>query len=155
MMGASFTKNQHSPGILPWKCRMESKGERFPVWAVDLRSASITETPEKIAPLRGDFHDDPDMHPIVAMFLGELPKRVRDLEAAFETSDLPLFRRLTHQMKGAAGGYGYPSITKAAIALERCVDMSGDTWTRTCRVHLDALVLLLRRAHAAAAHLSQ
>ena len=95
------------------------------------------------------------MRPIVAMFLGELPRRARDFEAAFEASDQVLFRRLTHQMKGAAGGYGYPSITQAAIALERCVDLSGDTWTRTCRVHLDALVLLLRRAHAAAGHLSQ
>ncbi len=95
------------------------------------------------------------MRPIVAMFLGELPRRARDFEAAFEASDQVLFRRLTHQMKGAAGGYGYPSITQAAIALERCVDMSGDTWTRTCRVHLDALVLLLRRAHAAAALLPQ
>lgn len=95
------------------------------------------------------------MRSIVAMFLGELPKRVRDFEAAFEASDQVLFRRLTHQMKGAAGGYGYPSITQAAIMLERCIDMSGDTWTRTCRVHLDALVLLLRRAHAAAALLPQ
>jgi HPt (histidine-containing phosphotransfer) domain-containing protein len=127
--------------------------------ATGSRSSPITETPEKPAaqqpPLLGDFHDDPDMRPIVAMFLGELPRRARDFEAAFEASDQVLFRRLTHQMKGAAGGYGYPSITQAAIALERCVDLSGDTWTRTCRVHLDALVLLLRRAHAAAGLLPQ
>lgn len=95
------------------------------------------------------------MRAIVVMFLSELPKRIQSLEQAIAASDLPLFRRLTHQMKGAAGSYGYPSISQAALALERCIDASGDAWTRTCRVHLDALTLLLRRAHAAVPHLSQ
>jgi len=95
------------------------------------------------------------MRPIVDMFLAEIPKRIMGFEAALQASDLVVFRRLTHQMKGAAGGYGYPSITQAALTLERCVDMSGDAWPSACRVHLDALILLLRRAHAAARHVSQ
>lgn len=95
------------------------------------------------------------MRPIVTMFLDELPKRIKGLEQANQASDLVLFRRLTHQMKGAAGGYGYPSITQAALTLERCIDISGDAWTSACRVHLDALILLLRRAHATPPHLAQ
>ena len=95
------------------------------------------------------------MRPIVAMFLAELPKRITGFEAAVQASDLVQFKRLTHQMKGAAGGYGYPSITQAAISLERCIEMSGDAWIGACGVHLDALILLLRRAHASAAHVSE
>ena len=59
----------------------------------------------------------------------------------------------------AAAGIAAPVADRRAAARDRDrrdgVDMSGDTWTGTCRVHLDALVLLLRRAHAAAAPLPQ
>lgn len=95
------------------------------------------------------------MRPIVTVFLAELPNRIERLEQAVQACDLALFRRLTHQMKGAAGGYGYPSISEGALTLERCIDMSGDAWTSACRVHLDALILLLRRAHATPPHLAQ
>lgn len=134
-------------------------GDSVPFHSPVTRSFPITETPEtpvrQLEPLRGEFHDDADMRPIVTMFLDELPARIKGLEQAIEASDLVLFKRLTHQLKGAAGGYGYPSITQAALTLERCLDVSGETWTIACRVHLDAFILLLRRARVGAPHLSQ
>jgi len=80
------------------------------------------------APLRSDFHDDPDMKDIVRAFLEEIP-------------------RVVHQMKGAGGGYGFQEISNAAAQLEKCMNLSGEQWCRDCVTHLSTFRTLLQRAH--------
>ena len=62
--------------------------------------------------LRSDYHADPQMRPLVEGFVERLPKRLRALENAIREADWKLVASLSHQLKGAAGGYGFPSLTK-------------------------------------------
>jgi|GEM_PF-2677703 len=61
---------------------------------------------------------DPDMTDLVEMFVQELPDKIAALQQATSDQDLTQLAGLAHQLKGAAGGYGFPSITDAAKALE-------------------------------------
>jgi HPt (histidine-containing phosphotransfer) domain-containing protein len=106
-------------------------------------------------PLLGDFHDDPDMRPIVVMFLSEIPARIEALQRLVQAGDRPAFRRIVHQIKGAGGGYGFQPISEAAARLERCLDVAGEQWCRECHAHLDSLLSMLRRAHAGLAKMAQ
>jgi diguanylate cyclase (GGDEF)-like protein/PAS domain S-box-containing protein len=64
------------------------------------------------------FAHDPDMAEIVAGFVRGLPVQVAALMAASARGDRPLLLRLAHQLKGAAGGYGFPTVSEAAGRLE-------------------------------------
>ena len=68
--------------------------------------------------LYSDFADDPDMAELIDLFLDDLPNRVTSLRAALAAGDMAGLRRFAHQLKGAAGGYGYPTLGEAAAALE-------------------------------------
>ena len=83
----------------------------------------------------------------------ELPALVSDqyddLNAAFGSNDHPQLRRLAHQMKGAAGGYGYPTISSAAGDLEHMID-GGETDASNLEAQFNQLVHLCRCAQAGA-----
>jgi CheY-like chemotaxis protein len=68
---------------------------------------------------------DPDMGEIVGEFVRHLPDRILALGKAIEGSDSDTARRLAHQLKGAAGSYGFPSITQVAAAVERAITAGG------------------------------
>jgi HPt (histidine-containing phosphotransfer) domain-containing protein len=78
--------------------------------------------------LRSRFADDPDMGQIVHMFVQEMPQRVEQLSGAWARHDLSTLRRLTHQLKGSGGGYGFPAISESAGKVEELVAsvISGD-----------------------------
>ena len=69
--------------------------------------------------LISDLADDPDLADLVEEFVAELPARVQALEQACADADLDALARLAHQLKGSAGGYGFPSITEVAAELEQ------------------------------------
>ena len=69
-------------------------------------------------PLFSEFASDPDMIEIVDRFVAGLPDRMGALRAALAAGDATDARRLAHQLKGAAGGYGFGPITAAAGDLE-------------------------------------
>jgi signal transduction histidine kinase/DNA-binding response OmpR family regulator len=84
-------------------------------------------SPERIAmdearasepPIVSTLAGDPDFADLVGMFVSELPARLETIAAAAAAQDLERLRTLAHQLKGAAGGYGFPSITEAAKRLE-------------------------------------
>ena len=64
---------------------------------------------------------DPDLAEIVEMFVEEMPGRIRDLQQQFLCNDWDHLARLAHQLKGAAGSYGFDQITPYAARLERVV----------------------------------
>ena len=74
--------------------------------------------------LRSDFHEDPEMLPLVEGFVARLPKRLSALESAVRNADWKRVALLSHQLKGAAGGYGFPSLTKVAEAMETAALLS-------------------------------
>jgi HPt (histidine-containing phosphotransfer) domain-containing protein len=61
------------------------------------------------------------MAELVELYVAEMPDRIAALEQAFSNADLATLQRAAHQMKGAAGGYGFEGLTVAAGALETAV----------------------------------
>jgi HPt (histidine-containing phosphotransfer) domain-containing protein len=68
--------------------------------------------------LRSEFADDPDMREIVEFFVNDLNARIDSIREAFDRDDRARLKTLAHQLKGAAGGYGFPTIGHAASAVE-------------------------------------
>jgi HPt (histidine-containing phosphotransfer) domain-containing protein len=64
---------------------------------------------------------DPDFAEIVALFVDEMPGRIRDFRAHFGCANWDELARLAHQLKGAAGSYGFDQITPFAAGLEKTV----------------------------------
>lgn len=71
-----------------------------------------------LLPLYSTFVAEPAIAEIVPIFLQNLPSYVRRLEEALAAGDVDVAVRTCHDLKGTAGGYGYPSISSAASSLE-------------------------------------
>jgi HPt (histidine-containing phosphotransfer) domain-containing protein len=65
-----------------------------------------------------EFADDPDMVELIELFVDGIPAQIAKLEAASAAGDPDGVRRIAHQLKGAAGGYGFSTVTDAAGVLE-------------------------------------
>lgn len=106
------------------------------------------------ASLISEFAGDDEMRELITMFVDELPERVRALRALTDSGELDGLRRLAHQLKGAGGGYGFPSLGHAAGRLE---DLVGATLAHAdpaerlpqIRAQVDELIELCRRVRAA------
>ncbi|MEQ9094671.1 MAG: Hpt domain-containing protein [Phycisphaerales bacterium] len=72
-------------------------------------------------PLLSVYENDPDVGEIVAEFVAEMPKRRADFVRAIEAGDLSQAVRLAHQLKGAAGGYGFETLGQFAAAAEHAL----------------------------------
>jgi len=95
-------------------------------------------------PLLSDFSDDPDMLELVEMFVDDMPSRISALEQAFGSGDIGEISRLSHQLKGAAGGYGFGSITDAAAEVESLA--KSQSKLDQIKGSVDELLTLCRRA---------
>lgn len=86
--------------------------------------------------------EEPGMAELVAYFTGELAGRVRLLRDAADAGCVDTVRRLAHQLKGAAPGFGFPAIGRAAGELERSLaaDVAGSSAVDRARVELEALI---------------
>jgi len=84
------------------------------------------------------------MQEIISMFIDEMPNRISEFRSAWEASDLELLSRLSHQIKGAAPGYGFTPVGEAAAALERTLKGPiGDV--QKVQAELDSLLALCQR----------
>ncbi|MCA9291758.1 MAG: Hpt domain-containing protein [Phycisphaerales bacterium] len=102
-------------------------------------------------PLISEFANDADMAELIEFFLSELDHRLQVLQAAWDTGNLEQVQSLSHQLKGAAGGYGFPSISEVAAELEHAlaIHTPGSTLPRD---RFESLMSQLRRAQAGAHH---
>jgi len=69
--------------------------------------------------LYSELRDDPEFARLIDAFVSGLPAKIARLDEVFHAGSLLELARLAHQLKGAAGGYGYPSISEAARPVER------------------------------------
>jgi signal transduction histidine kinase/DNA-binding response OmpR family regulator len=90
-----------------------------------------------------EFADDPEMLEVVEAFVENLPERAAAIGSAVDKGDLQTVQRIAHQLKGAAGGYGFPIITSSAASLEQAV-IRGDIAVGTFAEELVALCLRAR-----------
>jgi signal transduction histidine kinase/DNA-binding response OmpR family regulator len=97
-------------------------------------------------PLVSTFGDDADMAEIVRQFVRGLQERSSAILRASRASDVETLTRLAHQLRGAAGGYGFPRITEAAAEVEDALIAGHDRLTVESRA--EALATLCRRARA-------
>ena len=97
-------------------------------------------------PLYSEYANDPDMLELVEMFVNEMPDRVSSIEQAIRQADIENLARLSHQLKGAAGGYGFTSITEAAAVVEKLAKAEKDL--QEIEGSIAELLTLCRRAKA-------
>ena len=97
-------------------------------------------------PLLSSLSTDPDMLDLVEEFVQALPERVHAIEDAVTANDLDTLTRLSHQLKGASGGYGFDTIGQAAATLEQSAKAADSVAQLTSQVR--ELVNLCQRAKA-------
>lgn len=90
---------------------------------------------------------DADMMGMVGFFIGQLHDRVGALRQAWEKEDRAALRRLASQLKGAAGGCGFPGISRTAAEVEREV-LATESDAARLGEELESLISLCRRAAA-------
>lgn len=76
-------------------------------------SASIPD-PNRPAVLRSELQNEPTVKKLLERFIERLPERVMSIMQLIEQENLSGLRQAVHQLKGAGGGYGFPSITELA-----------------------------------------
>jgi CheY-like chemotaxis protein/HPt (histidine-containing phosphotransfer) domain-containing protein len=116
---------------------------------VDARvpSRPATEADEVPAVLCSTLAADPEVRVLVETFIGRLPLRIDAIQASLARRDLPALASHAHQLKGTAGGYGFPALSDAAATLEASAKMRRplDEVERAARLVID----LCRRVRVA------
>ncbi len=67
---------------------------------------------------------DPDLGELVDMFADEMPQRVATIQSCWDNGDLEGLGRAAHQLKGAAGSYGFEDLTPSLQRLDHRVRQS-------------------------------
>ncbi len=65
--------------------------------------------------------NDPEICEVVAIFVSEMPGRIRFANEAFMRGDRLRLQFWAHQLKGCAGGYGFAQISTEAAGLEETI----------------------------------
>ena len=78
----------------------------------------MTPHSDATAPLYSSLASDPDLADIVEMFVEEMPDRISAILTQCEAGEWEMLRRTAHQIKGAAGSYGFESVSPVAGRLE-------------------------------------
>lgn len=87
--------------------------------------------------------DDPDLGPLVEMYVAEMPERMATLLGRFSSGDLSGLATTAHQIKGAAGSHGFGLVTPYAANLE--IAARERRSMPEVRAALDALVDICRK----------
>jgi HPt (histidine-containing phosphotransfer) domain-containing protein len=110
--------------------------------------AGRPDRPAEASPLISQFSDDADMGELIEFFINELTRRTGEMERALAEGRLSDLGRIAHQIKGAAGGYGFPAISQCADELEQAIRAAPDGRAETegVRRRVAALTTLCQRA---------
>jgi HPt (histidine-containing phosphotransfer) domain-containing protein len=74
------------------------------------------------SPITSEFAEDADFQDLLEIFYDSLAEQRSELARAFAEKQWDELSRKSHQLKGAGGGYGFPGLTAAALALETASD---------------------------------
>ncbi len=64
-----------------------------------------------------ELEHDPEYAQLVALFVGGLPKLMDAIKQAANDADWETVKQLSHNLKGSAGGYGFPALTEGAAKI--------------------------------------
>ena len=97
-----------------------------------------------VGPLRSTLRESARMQSALGLYGNEdLPPAVAELLAHLDERNVPAMRRVVHNLKGSAGGYGFPSITAVAQELEQ--QLMHDELLDSVVAQVQELVQLVRR----------
>ncbi len=113
--------------------------------ARELRAITMAESQGNEPIVSTLIQDDPSFVDLVEDFVGGLDDRIAAIKAAVDGEDFGQLKTLSHQIKGAGGGYGYPDLTEVAGRLESD-SMAHDL--DACKAEVDALNALIVRVIA-------
>jgi CheY-like chemotaxis protein/HPt (histidine-containing phosphotransfer) domain-containing protein len=95
--------------------------------------AALAAVPPPPPPLAGDVDSTlsklmskPSTAKLVERFLGGLPQRISAIEEAAAKPDWNQLKVLAHQLKGAAGGFGFAAVSLSAARVETAVTANAD-----------------------------
>jgi CheY-like chemotaxis protein len=117
-----MTKPIDRPALLAMAERYIPQAALAPDGSLQLVAASSADDDRLVSV----YADDPDMAELVESFVASLHEKRNAIASAAREADLEPLRRLAHQLKGAGGGYGFPSLTSAAAEVEALVGEPND-----------------------------
>ena len=79
----------------------------------------MTNLTQERTPIYSLLADDPDLYEIVKMFVEEMPTRINQLMNEYVAKNWSELERTAHQLRGAAGSYGFGEVTPVAGKLEQ------------------------------------
>ncbi|MEZ6134391.1 MAG: Hpt domain-containing protein [Pirellulaceae bacterium] len=88
--------------------------------------------------------NDPEMIDLVELFVSEIPEKIDTIEQLLAAEDWEQLQRISHQLKGAAGGYGFDCLTPLASRLESA---ARDRELSTIQTSAESLLSDLRSVH--------
>lgn len=97
------------------------------------------------APVYSEFADDPDFGDLLHLFIESLHKQRSEILSLFQDRQWDGLHSMAHQIKGAAGGYGFPQLTEKAYALETA---AGEKNEAEIAIHLEDLLTYMARLSA-------
>lgn len=106
------------------------------------RTPMETDAP---TPLYSPMSSDPDFRELVVLFVSELPGRIELMRGCIQRCDWATLQKLAHQLKGAAGSYGFPQISTAAAELDTTLK-AGSTDSAKLTLLTNTIADLCRRA---------
>lgn len=78
-------------------------------------------------PVYSDLAGDEDLGELVTMFVEEMPDKIENIFGLANAKNWDELQRAAHQIKGAAGSYGFHDVTPVAASLEAsCKDFQNE-----------------------------
>ncbi|KKL12809.1 hypothetical protein LCGC14_2532050 [marine sediment metagenome] len=102
--------------------------------------------------IRSQLADDPDLAEIIGEFVADLGNQAEAMRQALAHGHHGELRRLAHQIKGAGGSYGYPSLTDSARELERAAKAEDTEAAVIALRQLELLCQAIVRGRAQGSH---
>jgi signal transduction histidine kinase/DNA-binding NarL/FixJ family response regulator/HPt (histidine-containing phosphotransfer) domain-containing protein len=99
-------------------------------------------TTEAHPALQSTMQNEPSVQALLGRFISRLPERVKAMQALVQEQDVEHLRQTIHQLKGAAGGYGFPRLTEQAARAEQTI-AAGDPFD-AIRAEVGSLIQLVR-----------
>src|ERR1700693_5432651 len=69
-------------------------------------------------PIRSEYAEDEDFRVLLEAFVETFPDKRQSMSDLFRGGQIDELGRAAHQLRGAAGGYGFPEVTTAAALLQ-------------------------------------
>jgi len=104
--------------------------------------ASPQEAAPPPPPVRSTLEHEPSIQKLLGKFISRLPERVTTMHNLLQEQSIEDLRQAVHQLKGAAGGYGFPQVTEAAGRAEQKIRQAEPL--ELVKAEVESLIALVR-----------